>query len=167
MKKTIAALNATGLVTLNETAADELVEKGVQAIAGALSAKETEITNLKTEITTLKTQAADAQKSALKDKATALVESALSSKKIVAEQKDAYVSLAAASEEGYNNTKKILDGMKGYEGVIHQLKTGDKTPADLVKEWDDLYKTNGLETLKAENPAYFEELRKAKYPKKK
>lgn len=165
MKKTIAALNATGLVSLNETAADELVEKGVQAIAGALGQKEAEITRLNGEITALKKKADDDKVAALKSKAETMVKANTAAGKITAAQEKAYIDLASASEEAYNSTKKILDEAKAYESVIPQLNLEGKTEVDLVKMWDEAFKDEKkMKALKV-NAALYKEVYKAKFGK--
>lgn len=126
MKKVIALLNASGIVgTLPETATEELVASGVQAITGALGARDQEIVALKKTINDMTLAAKAEKEAALKTNATALVEAALTAKKIVATQKEAYITLASASDAGYNEVKKILDGLQSFESVLPKLPKGD------------------------------------------
>lgn len=159
MKKTIAVLNASKLVSLPETATDELVEQGVQVLIGQLSAKDQTIQAKDAEITRLKAEAEAAKTNSLKEKATALVEGALSAKKIVAAQKENYIALAASSEEAFKAQKAILDGMKGYESPLSGLTAeGDETDEQRVAEYKKLHTEGKLAKLKASNPARFEQL---------
>jgi len=159
MKKTIAVLNASKLVSLPETATDELVEQGVQVLMGQLSAKDQTIQAKDAEITRLKAEAEAAKTNSLKEKATALVEGALSAKKIVAAQKENYIALAASSEEAFKAQKAILDGMKGYESPLGALSAdGDETDEQRVAEYKKLHTEGKLAKLKASNPARFEQL---------
>jgi len=169
MKKSIVALNATGLVELPDTATDELVESGIKAIAGKLSAKEEEIATLKKDNDRLKAEAAEAKTAGLKERATTMVEAALSGKKIVAEQKDSYITLASASEESFKATKAILDKAKPYEAVhsrIEDATLSSKTSKELVTMYDAMHKDGSLAQLKADKPEEFKLLHAAKFPTK-
>lgn len=121
MKKVIAELNATGLVSLPDSATEELVATGAKAVIGALSAKDQEIASLTKKNGELVAAATAAKADALKKNATVLVEGALSANKIVANQKESYVTLAATSEEGYESVKKIFEGMQPYKSASSQL----------------------------------------------
>lgn len=169
MKKSIVALNASGLVELTDTATDELVASGITAVVGQLSAKEAEIVQLKAEKTRLEKEAADAKIEGLKERATTMVEAALSAKKIVADQKESYITLASASEDGYKATKSILDKMKGYEAVVPQVKSAElagKTKPELKALYEKMAIEGGLQELKASNPEEFSTLYEAKFNKK-
>lgn len=159
MKKTIAALNATGLVKLPESATDEMVENAVQAIAAQLSAKDSDITKLKGEVKTAQDKVKETETNALQAKATALVENALSAKKIVAGEKDHLIKLASASEEAYKSTDEMLKLRKAYESVNSQVTVpADETEEARVIEFVKLQKENKLATLKATNPERFKQL---------
>lgn len=124
MKKVIAVLNGSKLLTLPEASAEELVAEGVQTLVNQLGSKDQIIAQKDAEIKRLGDEAKAARTAALTDKATTLVESALSAQKIVAAQKEQFVKLASASEEGYNAVKGMLDSLKGYQPVIPQLNAG-------------------------------------------
>jgi hypothetical protein len=154
MKKVIAALNGSKLVTLNEASTEELVAASVETLVSQLSTKDSVISQKDTEIASLKDAAKAALTSALKDKATGLVESALSAKKIVAAQKEKFVNLASASEEGFTMVKEMLDSLKGYESVIPGLKAEIELPeahADKVKMYDERAKNGTLKSLSEDN----------------
>ena len=157
MKKVIAVLNATGLVgTLNEAATEELVANGVQAITGALSAKDQEIATLKKKIGDMETASITEKQNALKVNATALAQGALTAGKIVAAQLDAYIGLASASQEGYESVKKIFDGTQAYKPVNQQLSAAadNELPKNLDKQkelFDKHIKEGTMSTLSAES----------------
>ena len=158
MKKVIALLNATGLVgSLPDTATEELVASGVQAITGAMSAKDQEIVALKKTINDMTLAATAEKERALKTNATALVDAALAAKKIVAAQKEAYITLASASETGYGEVKKIFEGLKPYEPVAAQMSVSsdEETDEQRATEYAKLHKEGKLEKLKASNPERF------------
>lgn len=168
MKKLIALLNATKLVALHDTAPEGEVEAAIGIVTAKLSAKDAEIAEQGAEIARLKKEAADAKVAGLKDRATTMVEAALSAKKIVAGQKDSYITLASASEEGYNATKAILDGMKGYEPVMGLIKSTDlsgKSKKELAEMYNKLHREGGLEDLKANDPEEYKLVYKAKFNK--
>lgn len=166
MKKVIAALNASKLLQLNEASSEELVASGVETLTGQLSAKDQIIATKDAEITKLQNEAKEAANKGLKDKAIALVEGALSAKKIVADQKEKFIKLASASEDGFSTTKELLDSLKGYESVITQLNAGGNgAPApvytSLKEEFEKRASDGSLETLKAQNFDHFKEVYKA------
>ena len=144
MKKVIAVLTASKLVSLPESASEELVAEGAQALVNQLSAQTQVIRDKDAEIARLKAEAETAKTNALKDRATTLVESALSAKKIEAAQKDKFVKLASASDEGYDSVKELLDSLKPYEPVHKKLSASadefPAKPAELVKLHDQCAK---------------------------
>jgi hypothetical protein len=113
----------------------------------SLAVKDAEIVRLTTELTT-------AKNASLVEKATALVEGALSAKKITAAQKENFVKLSSQSEEGYSTVKGMLDSMQGYQSVIPGLKSGVEIPAskeEQVKMFELHAKEGTLKTLGADN----------------
>lgn len=93
------------------------------------------------KVTTLeaKVQTLEGEKSALqakvdqadKDKVANLVDAAVTAKKITAEQKATYVALA---EVDFDNTKKVLDSMKGYVPINGQLNPEDNSVVNLTDD---------------------------------
>jgi hypothetical protein len=165
MKKVITALNGSKLVSLSEASTEELVAEAVTTLSNQLSAKDSAIQAKDAEIVQLKADAQNAKTAALKDKATQLVESALSAKKIVAAQKDKFINLAVASEEAYTSVKEMLDSMQGYTPVGGQLKDAVELPAgntERVKLYDEHAKNGTFSTLSDDN---IKALWKAKFGK--
>ena len=160
MKKVIAALNASNVVKLPDTATEELVAEGLTTLSNQLSNKDQIIATKDAEIKRLGDEATAASKKGLADKATALVENALTAQKIVATQKENFVKLAAASEDSYSAVKAMLDSMKGYTPISQQLGAG-KSTTDLKAEFTKLATEGGLDTLKAENFEHFKAVYKA------
>lgn len=152
MKKVIAALNASKLVTLTETMSEELVAEAVVTLTAQLGAKDQALSAKDTEIARLTSELATAKTAAIADKATALVDAALSAKKILAAQKDNFLKLASKDEEGYQSVKALLDSMQGYASVIPQLSTGElpTSKAELVKLYDQHAKEGTWKTLSEE-----------------
>lgn len=174
MKKIIAVLTGSKLVTLPETATEELVAESTQAVVNqltqrdqtiaqkdqALAQKDAEITRLTAELTTQKT-------AGLKKNAEALVAAAVTAGKIVAAQKDNFEKLAGASEDGYSQVKALFDSMQPYKSIGSQLTvtpTSQAAPgvyASLKDEFEKRAADSTLEALKAENPEHFKAVYKA------
>lgn len=158
MKKTILALNATGLFTLPESATDELVEASVKTIAAQLSAKDLEIIRLNGLVKTAEDKVKLTETAALKSKATSMVDAALSAKKIVAGEKEHLITLASASEEMYKATEESLKLRQPYMSAGSQITdTGlpKTTPEALKTEFTERSEKGTLMTLKAENLEHF------------
>jgi hypothetical protein len=153
MKKVIAALNGSKLVTLSEASNEDLVAEAVVTLNSQLSAKEQALSVKDAEILRLTSELATAKTAAIADKATALVEGALASKKIVAAQKENFLKLASQTEEGYQSVKSLLDSMQAYTSVIPQLSVEDlpKSKAEQVKLYDLHAKEGTLKSLGADN----------------
>jgi uncharacterized protein (UPF0335 family) len=156
MKKTIQALNATGLINLPESATDEMVSSAVSSVAAQLSARSEEITRLKGELKTAQDQVKDIEVQALKSKATGMVEAALAARKIVAGEKEHLIKLASASEEMFKATEESLKLRNAYMGVNSQITTpADETDEQRADEYRKLHKEGKLAQLKAANPDRF------------
>jgi len=154
MKKVIAALNGSKLVTLSEASNEELVAEAVITLSNQLGAKDQSLAVKDAEIVRLTTELTTAKNASLVEKATALVEGALSAKKITAAQKENFVKLSSQSEEGYSTVKGMLDSMQGYQSVIPGLKSGVEIPAskeEQVKMFELHAKEGTLKTLGADN----------------
>lgn len=169
MKKVIEMLNKTKLVAIHETAPEAEIEAAVSVITAKLSEKDAQITAKEDEIKRLEKEAADAKTAGLKDRATTMVEAALSAKKIVADQKESYITLASASEDGYKATKSILDKMKGYQPVgarVTDATLSSKSKKELADLYETMHKEGTLEQLKADNKEDFNLVYEAKFNKK-
>lgn len=176
MKKIIAVLTGSKLVSLPETATEELVAESTQALVNQLSQKDQVIAqNTQTvaqkdaEITRLTNELNEAKTAGLKKNAEAMVSAAVTAGKIVAAQKDNFLKMASASEEGYNTVKEVIDSMKPYQPVNPQLTTtsgnggGAAAPvyASLKDEFEKRAEDGSLETLKAANLEHFKAVYKA------
>ena len=107
------------------------VQNSVNSVA-QLSDLQGQITTLKTEKTNLETELQgfrDAEKAANEAKITQLVDGAVASKKITAEQKPVYLKLA---QSNFDETKTILDGM----AEVQELGTGKNGDGVKLGAWD-------------------------------
>lgn len=164
MKKTILALNATGLVSLTESATDELVESAVKSITAQLGAKDTEIITLKNSLKVAEDKVKTVELSALKSRATTLVEAALGAKKIVAGEKEHLITLASASEEMFKATEESLKLRNPYQSANGAIVPGtppSTNPDALKAEFVERSEKGTLMQLKAENTEHFKLVYKA------
>lgn len=163
MKKVIAALNAGKLVNLAEASTEELVAEAATTLINQLSARTQKIAELETQISTLRTEVENAKKSVLTDKSIALVDAAVSAKKILATQKETFVKLASASEDGYTSVKGVLDSLTPFTGVINNLKNPEASEGykNLKDEFEKRSADGSLQTLKTENFEHFKAVYKA------
>ncbi|MGD1960548.1 MAG: hypothetical protein ACFB2Y_16935 [Fulvivirga sp.] len=176
MKFLIAGINKHAQlsgINLAEGADEAQINSAIEAIVSKLqtsiSDKDKEIAELTSKKTELEGMLKTQKEQAHKDKATALVEAALTAQKIVAGQKDQYLALASASEEGYESVKKIFDGMKGHQPISQQLNSGGNANSgdqtELKDEWDKAFQNGTLESIKLHSPDRYKELYKAKWNK--
>lgn len=95
-----------------------------------------------------------------KARVTELVDKAIADKKIGADEKDTYVSLATKDFEGVS---KILSKMKGVAPVSTELNVQGSASKYEGKTWDELDHAGLLASLKAEAPEKYEEMYKQKF----
>lgn len=167
MKKVIAALTESNLVQLPETSTEELVAEGARTIVNRLRERDEAIAEKDREISALKAKLQEAQTASLKERAETLVSAAVTAGKIVAAQKDNYVKLASAGEEGFNNVKAVLDSMQPYKSVSNQINNTTQGGgaqvqyASLKDEFEKRAEDGSLESLKATNFEHFKAVYKA------
>jgi HK97 family phage prohead protease len=89
-----------------------------------------------------------------------LVDRAVAEKKIGADEKETYLSLAKKDFEG---VKTILSKMQGVTPVVTQLETTGTAGKYAEKSWDDLDRAEKLVALKAEDPALYLRLYEEKF----
>ena len=135
------------------------VVAAIDTLQSNLSARESEVATLTNNLTSatkkveeLTQKLSAAEQEAKQEKATILVEAALSMKKITAQQKDRYMKLAVAD---YNTTKEVLEGMQACLTISDQLhkdaenlEKGTEKPGEPVELGDKvsafLSKKHGL-----------------------
>lgn len=89
-----------------------------------------------------------------------LVENAIAEKKIGADDRETYTSLAEKDLEG---VEKILSKMKGVPRISSQLSEQSSSSKYAGKSWDELDKANLLSSLKAEDPEGYARLYREKF----
>lgn len=162
-------LNADVLPMLKLTAeaTTEEVQAAIEGLvtlaaenAEAVKVKELEIVKLTTESADFKAKYEAGVKLANDAKITALVDGAVSERKIVEGEKANFIKLASAD---FDTTKSLIDGMKAAPTVASQMKEGEPGE-DLAKlSWKELEGKGKLITLKAQDLPLFKEKFKAEF----
>lgn len=165
-------LNADELLVklgLEENATDADAQAAIEQLVTLAADQETEIVTLKSEKKTAEANAADYKKKyedgvalSAQEAITALVDGAVASNKITADQKAGFIALASTDFEG---TKKVLEGMVGNPDIAQQLKDKNTDQGLLKMSYDDLDKKDLLVKLKSENFVAFNEKFKEKFGK--
>lgn len=157
-------LNAEELLvtlSLSENATDAEAQTAIENLVTLAADQKTQIDALKSEKKAAEDTAADYKEKyeaevqlSNDQKIEALVQGAVDSKKITADQKEGFVSLASADFDG---TKAVLEGMPENPDVMQNLGGGN-SDNELVKlSWEELDKRDLLVKLKAENLTVFKE----------
>lgn len=130
------------LVTLSSTQ-----KNTIQTLTGEKKTAEDKATELQAELDKQINLANEA-------KVTALVDGAVTARKITADQKDSYIKLAKAD---FDSVKSLLDGMKenpSVKSVVEEAK--GKSGEEFQKlSWSELDKSGKLVALKADHPEIF------------
>lgn len=139
----------------------ELVSEIVN-LQNSIKAKETELVKKEAELVKLEDELAKLSETQKEDRATSLIEKAISENKITNAQVPHYTALAKID---FLNTKAALDSMDGYTSITSQIreaKTGFKK--DDRKEWRftkwQKEDPAGLAELRDTDPEFYKELLK-------
>jgi hypothetical protein len=156
---------AAKLVGLPDTATSREVEDKIAQLQNGLLAEtnraqdlQNRLAGAQTEISTLKQEKAD-------QRIADLVDGAEVARKITRKEAEHYRKLALVD---FDSTKAILDNLKPYESVEHQLKEGQNGDelAELNKlTWDQLDQQNKLALLKEKYPDLYKTKYKATFNK--
>lgn len=150
-KKLLEVLN------LAEDASEAAQAAAVEAIIRERDDAKTKVVNLTTRNTELETQVTLANEA----KISAVINQAISDKKITEEDRVTYTDLA---KKDFDNTVKVINKLPGVGRVVNQLNQ-DVPEAEKSWTFDDYFKANKLENLKATNRARFDQLYQAKFNK--
>lgn len=147
------------ILKLQDGASDEVVASAVQAIITERETLRTERDSAVTLADTLKVEI-----KGFRDQAKIeLVDKAVSDKKIGADMRETYLSLA---DKDFDGTRKILDSMRGVTPVVDQLNNqGGVQLSDEQKKWGmrDWEKAGKAVWLKDSQPETFKRLFKEEY----
>ena len=124
-------------------------EVTAEAVESAVSKKNTRIAELEAKIASMK-----------EAKVVELIDKAVAEKKIGADEKETYLSLA---KKDFDGVSKILSKMKGVTAIASQLEAKGAASKFEGKSWDELDREGLLASLKAEVPEKYAELYKQKF----
>lgn len=159
----LSAAKAAAILGTDVKSVDQFETKVMEAVQLAASQK-TEIDNLKNQNQALQKKVDDAEKVQLSSKVEALVQGAVDDRKITADEKPHFVTLAMAD---YASVEKILGGKQGAPTVQSQIQTKKEAKVSLYanKTWEQLDQEGLLVKLKSDDPNLFKELFKAAFDK--
>jgi ATP-dependent protease ClpP protease subunit len=124
--KRFVDLLARADVKLDPNATEDNIYAEVQRMVDSMVSLKSEKKQVDDKVIELQNQITSLQG----DKVAVLVDSAISAKKITADQRETYMSLAKSD---FENTKKVLDSMMVYTSIVGQLHHEDKS--DERKDW--------------------------------
>lgn len=144
----------TGILGLPEDSGTDAVCAKLEELNSKRQAAESRVTELEAENRSLAERLSQRDDEA----AAAMVDAAITAKKIDASQRESFLKLA---RQDYASTKAVLDGMKGVEPIAQQLEK--PAASNDTRTWDELHKAGELEKIKSNNPERFNALYKAKF----
>jgi len=150
---------AAKLVGLPDTATSREVEEKITQLQNSLQTENNRAQDLQGKLTAAQTQVSLLKQEQADGRVADLVDGAVTARKITAKEAEHYRKLAVAD---FDSTKALLDSLKPYESIEHQLKEGRDGDeiGELAKlTWDQLDQQNKLALVKQKYP----DLYKAKY----
>lgn len=146
------------IIGLDVNSPEAAVKTGIQNVVNRSKDLEQENATLKADKSTLEGQV----KAMNEAKVKALVDAAISSKKITEDQRQDFMDMAQSDLE---RTQRILDKMPAVGRLTNQLGGGSDLVPDAEKNftWDDYHKKGTLENLKATNFERFKALYKTRF----
>lgn len=162
LKIELTAAKAASLLGGKEVQNIDQFETEILGIVQLAARQKTEIEALTREKSELQTKLDDADRIQLNSKIETLVQDAVDSRKITADEKASYVALAKVD---YGNVEKILLAKAGTPPIQSLINTGETSKISLFanKTWKQLDKEGLLVKLKSEDVALFKELFKAQF----
>lgn len=150
----------TGALNLTDDASEDAIYNVLKTNAENRATLENRVKEQNTEITNLKSRVKEFEGAKVKD----LIDGAITAKKFGEDLRDVYTGFA---ESDYDGTVAAIAKMPGVGRIADHLGTiaPDVPDAEQKWTWDDYFKANRLETLKAANRTRFEALYKSKFGK--
>lgn len=150
----------TSVLNLADDTSEEVIYNTLKTMTENRATLENRVKEQNTEITNLKGRIKEFEGAKVKT----LIDGAITAKKFGEDLRDVYTRFA---ESDYDGTAAAIAKMPGVPRVVDQLGTDAPNVPDSEKNWtwDDYFKANRLESLKAVNRARFEALYKSKFGK--
>ncbi|WP_149913501.1 hypothetical protein [Sphingobacterium cavernae] len=158
----LTAAQAAVLLGVPEIKTAEAFQTKVAEIVQLAHTQKTQIETLTREKSELETELDEQKTIQLTAKIETLVQGAVDARKITADEKAEYITLAQAN---YESVEKLLNGKQGAPTIQSQINANASANVNLYanKTWSDLDKENLLIRLKSENLNLFKELYKAEF----
>lgn len=153
-EKLIAVLGTQANAEMTEDEVIAMVENVVKEHTDNLE----RITALEAKVTAFETEKAEARESEI----TALLDNAVSEKRITAQQRDAWKGMF---DKDFDNAKALLKSLNPAPSVKGNLNEDEPTEAELKAEWEKADREGTLAKIKVEDPERFEAMRKARFAK--
>lgn len=154
--KAAALLGKAGIQTVDQ------FETEITQVVQLAARQKTQIESLTRENGELQTKLDEQEQIQLTAKVETLVQGAIDSRKITADEKDSYIALAKAD---YTTVEKILGAKHSNPTIESQIETAQGKNINLYanKTWADLDKEGKLMQLKSDNLTLFKELYQAEF----
>lgn len=165
----LTAAKAASLLGGKEIETADQFETEILGMVQLAASQKTQIEALTLEKTEMQTKLENQEKIQLNAKIETLVQGAVDSRKITADEKPLYVALAA---KDYESVEKIFGAKSGFSTVQSQLedaKSKDKNIELYSKSYDQLFESGDLEKVKLSAPDEYARIFKDKFnvePKK-
>jgi ATP-dependent protease ClpP protease subunit len=146
------------LFNLAADASEDIIAQQVQTLLDKSQTSARELQERDAEIATLKNQIAEQKTAKVKN----LVDTAIAAKKFGEDMRETYTSMA---EGNYAMAEKVINQLPGVDPIARQIEQAASQVPAAEKDWtyEDYFKKNRLENLKATNMPRFQELYKAKF----
>lgn len=171
MKKISLNLTSGLLASLKFAATDEVKEGAIEAAVHDLANRaaradvlEVEATQLKAEKTALETQLTALKAAGVAKDVETILAAAQVEKGLTNETKTQLAAAFATNPEGL---KSLVATLSKHQSVVDLMNKGGQGKAEdlSTKTWDELHKSNKLESLKASNPDAYKTLYREKFGK--
>jgi hypothetical protein len=163
MNKILLTAAMLTALNLSDKSSEEDAGKAFQDLvdtAGKVPGLEKDLADQKTALTAKETELKDLKAEAVKKEVQDLLDKGKVDKKLTTELATELADSFAGNPAGL---KKVIDVMPAQTLVTDQL--GDKDASAFAgKKWDDLYASNELEAVRTQFPDLYEQLRKEKFP---
>lgn len=159
----LSAAKAAQLLGKTEIQTADQFETEILGVVQLAARQKTEIESLTREKSELQKKISDQEQIQLASKIETLVQGAIDTRKITADEKESYVALAKAD---YSNVEKILGGKQStptIESQIERAKDTDKNIALYSKTYDELFESGDLEKVKLSAPTEYNRIYKDKF----
>lgn len=158
----LTAAKAAAILGKSEVKTAEQFETEVMGIVQLAARQKTQIEVLTREKDELQTKLDEAERLELSAKVETLVQGAVDSRKITADEKPHYVELATAN---YSSVENLLGGKQVNPSIAEQIGQAKAKNVNLYagKTWDELDRSGELVQLKADDFTLFKELFKSKF----